>query len=141
MRLTLRTERNSERGDNMVRLKVKGSFKKTMAFFKKASSNDLYQILVKYANEGVLALQQATPKRTGKTAASWEFEIEQSADHFSIFWSNSNIVNGLNIALLIQLGHGTGRGVYVSGVNYIDPALQPVFERMAKKLWLEVVDQ
>lgn len=100
---------------------------------------DARRILNKYGQKGVDLLRQATPKRTGKTAASWSYEISETKGRYEIVWLNSNINKGVNIALIIQYGHGTRQGAYVKGVDYINPVLQDVFEEMAEDLWKEVV--
>ncbi len=79
-----------------------------------------------------------TPAETGKTAASWGYEIVQTRNGYSIFWTNSNINNGVNIALILQYGHGTGTGGYVQGIDYVNPAIRPIFESMANEAWKEV---
>lgn len=98
----------------------------------------LRHILDQYGAKGVAALSAATPVRSGETANSWDYKIEQSGQRYSISWTNSNINNGVNIALIIQLGHGTGTGGYVQGVDYINPALRPIFDQMAEEAWQEV---
>ena len=80
--------------------------------------------------EGVEALKEATPKRTGLTASSWYYEIEENSDGFTLRWNNSNVNEGVNIALILQRGHGKKNGGYVAGINYINPALAPIFEKI-----------
>ena len=99
---------------------------------------DYLNILATYGQKGVEALQSATPVDTGLTADSWQYEIEQKDGSTSITWTNSNIQNGVNIALILDLGHGTGTGGYVRGRKYISPAIQPIFDEMADKVWKEV---
>lgn len=123
----------------MITIKSSGNFMNTKRFLNKARESDIYSILEKYAYEGIIALQDATPKRTGLTSRSWSFEIRKQSTGYSIFWNNENIQKGVNIALIIQLGHATGRGVYVTGIDYINPALEPVFKRMADGAWNEVM--
>ena len=86
------------------------------------------------------ALTASTPVDTGKTASSWSYEIRKTNSSISIVWKNSNIVDGVPIAVVIQYGHGTATGGYVQGVDYINPALQPIFERISKEIWKEVTD-
>ena len=95
-------------------------------------------ILNKYGKMGVSALAAATPVDTGKTADSWIYEIETSKDSYTITWSNTNVNNHVNIALILQYGHATRNGGYVSGRDYINPALQPVFDQIAEEAWREV---
>lgn len=119
-------------------IKHKGNFKNTEKMFQKMSRLQLRHILDQYGAKGVAALSAATPVRSGETANSWDYKIEQSGQRYSISWTNSNINNGVNIALIIQLGHGTGTGGYVQGVDYINPALRPIFDQMAEEAWQEV---
>ena len=122
----------------MIKFEQKGDFKKTEAFFKKIGAGDYKKGLQYYGEAGVSALYEATPKATGKTAASWTYSIEQTNDGLIISWNNSNVVKGQNVAILIQKGHGTASGYYVQGVDYINPALAPIFDLIGKKLWMEV---
>lgn len=95
--------------------------------------------LSKYGEMGVQALVEATPKRTGETANSWYYEILETPTGVSIVWNNSHVEKGYaNIALLLQYGHGTRNGGYVQGIDYINPALAPIFEKIAKSAWEEV---
>lgn len=96
--------------------------------------------LDKYGKEGVEALAMATPIDTGETAASWVYTIERTNGSASIVWSNTHVVNGLNIAVLLQYGHGTRQGGYVVGRDYINPAIQPIFDKIAKNAWKEVIE-
>lgn len=96
------------------------------------------RVAEKYANEGVNALSSATPVDTGLTAKSWDYEISNTDTSTTIYWKNSNVVNGVPIAVLIQYGHGTKNGGYVEGIDYINPALRPIFEKMAQDAWKEV---
>lgn len=125
---------------SMLVFKSKGSFEKAKGFFKKASDKRIYRSLNKYGEEGVAALAAATPVDTGKTASSWSYEIRQTQYSTSIVWKNSNIVDGVPIAIILQYGHGTATGGYVQGVDYINPALRPIFERIADTIWKEVTD-
>lgn len=94
--------------------------------------------LNKYGEMGVEALKAATPRDTGKTAESWKYRIEDGEAVVKIIWYNTNENKGENIAILLQYGHGTTNGGYVKGRDYINPALQPVFEKMVNDLWKEV---
>lgn len=115
-----------------------GDLKKTEKFLKKMESGDYTKILSKYGEQGVQALASATPKETGKTAASWTYDIVASNDVYEIVFSNTNINNGVNIAIILQYGHGTRTGGYVTGIDYINPAVKPVFDEMANAAWKEV---
>ena len=116
----------------------KGSFNRTERFLKRASKIDYKAILEKYAQEGVAALAAATPVDSGVTANSWDYEIRVSRGRYSITWTNSNVVNGVQIAVILQYGHGTRNGGWVQGRDYINPALQPIFDKIANELWREV---
>ena len=118
--------------------KHKGDFKKTDRYFEKLRKFEISRILNKYGAEGVRALSSATPKESGKTADSWSYEVERTRSGYTISWLNSNMNQGVNIALILQLGHGTGTGGYVQGIDYINPALKPVFDALADEAWQEV---
>lgn len=116
----------------------KGNFQKTDDFLKKAKQGDYFRSLERFAQEGVNALASATPIDSGKTAASWDYTISRSKGSVSITWTNSNINDGVNIAVIIQYGHGTRNGGYVQGRDYINPAIRPVFDKIAENVWKEV---
>ena len=116
----------------------KGDWKKTRKFLKRCSDLDLDDVLNLYGQEGADALAKATPKDTGKPAASWSYEVTKGRESIVITWKNSNIVDGVPIAVILQYGHGTRNGGYVEGVDYINPAMRPVFERIAARAWGEV---
>lgn len=122
----------------MIVFTQKGDFKKTEKFLNKTSKAEYFRKLEKYAREGVKALSAATPVDTGKTAASWSYEIRQTKGSVSIYWTNSNVNKGVPIAIILQYGHGTNNGGYVQGIDYINPALRPVFERLAEETWKEL---
>ena len=125
----------------MIVIKQKGDFKKTHKFLQVCSSKHYERVLEKYGRKGVEALKEATPVDTGLTADSWYYEIRTSPEtgYYSIIWSNSNVVKGwANIAILLQYGHGTRNGGYVQGRDYINPAIQPIFDEIAKKVWEEI---
>ena len=123
----------------MITFNQKGDFKKTHAFLKKMRNPINTKILDKYGEEGVAALSSATPKDTGLTASSWYYKIENKDDVISVIFCNRNIQNGTPIAIILQYGHGTATGGYVKGRDYINPAIQPIFDEMAKNAWKEVV--
>lgn len=116
----------------------KGDLKNTEKFLTRMSRGDIFTALEKYGNQGVAALSTATPKESGETANSWTFEIKQSRGGATITWLNTHVNNGSNIAILLQYGHGTGTGGYVQGRDYINPALRPVFDKIAEDVWKEV---
>lgn len=124
----------------MIRVKAKGSFKKTKRFLKKASDINAELILKKYGEEGVRALSEATPVDTGLTAQSWYYEIYKENDAYIINWCNSNIQNGIQIAAILDLGHGLSAGGYIKGRNYIKPAIRPIFDFIADSAWREVTN-
>ena len=124
----------------MITFETKGDLHKTRGFLNGLRSRKYYQILDKYGKMGVEALSAATPVRSGLTASSWEYKIEQSKTGATISFNNTNINDGVNIALIIQYGHGTGWGGYVRGIDYINPAIAPVFQQMAEEVWKEVVN-
>lgn len=124
----------------MITFKHKGSFKNTERFFTKALQLKMQPILSRYGSAGVSALSGATPVKTGLTAASWDFTLETSAWGYTVTWFNSNKFGGVNIAIILQYGHGTGTGGYVQGRDYINPAIQPVFDAMAEAIWKEVTN-
>ena len=123
----------------MIVIKQKGDFKKTEKFLNRAQQVRLSGILQYYGQRGVYALAQATPKDTGTTASSWSYDISVSSGQSKITWSNSNVNRGVNIAILLQYGHGTRNGGYVKGRDYINPALQPIFDEIANAAWKEVI--
>ena len=122
----------------VIIFRQKGDWKKTRKFLKRCSDLDLDDVLNLYGQEGVEALAKATPKDTGKTAASWSYEVTKGRESIVITWKNSNIVDGVPIAVILQYGHGTRNGGYIEGVDYINPAMRPVFERIAARAWGEV---
>jgi hypothetical protein len=125
----------------MIRCTVKGDFKKTRNVLKRALKLDFNSLLEKYAEEGVEALKAATPVVTGKTAESWGYEIVEEPGRISIYWTNSNVVNYIPIAIVLDYGHATGNGGYVQGRHYISPAIQPIFDKIADAAWKEVTKQ
>ena len=122
----------------MITIRSIGNYRKTEEFLKKSLGRDYVHILEKYAKEGVRILSQNTPVDTGKTSQSWSYEIEETKNTISVVWTNSNINDGVNIAVLIQYGHATKNGGYVQGLDYINPSLQPIFEELADACWKEV---
>lgn len=122
----------------MITFKHKGDFKKTEKFLKKSLGKDYRKVLDRYGDYGVKALSAATPVESGITASSWSYEIVQKDSFISIVWKNSNIQKGVNIAVILQYGHGTRNGGYVEGRDYINPALRPIFDSLADAAWKEV---
>lgn len=122
----------------VIVFRQKGDWKKSRRFLKRCSNLNLDELLDRYGQEGVEALAKVTPKDTGKTAASWSYTVTKGKESITITWRNSNIVDGVPIAVILQYGHGTRNGGYVEGVDYINPAMQPIFERIAARAWGEV---
>ena len=122
----------------MIQIVQKGDFKRTYKFLEKASLVKIEKVLDKYGVMGVEALSANTPVDTGNTASSWTYKIEKKDGNYKIVWNNTNINKHVNIALVLQYGHGTGTGGYVKGIDYINPALKPVFDEIAKEVWEEV---
>lgn len=123
-----------------VKITSKGDFNKTFKFLEKMKNFQIRQILEHYGQEGVSALSSATPTDTGTTANSWSYEVSSNGDTHTIYWSNNNTNKGVNIAVILQYGHGTGTGGYVAGRDYINPAMRPIFDRIAEEAWKEVVN-
>ena len=122
----------------MIKITHKGDFRKTIKFLSKVRLLSIRNILEKYGRMGVQALASATPVDTGKTAASWTYEIEMSSTGYTITWLNTNVNKHVNIALILQYGHGTRNGGYVRGRDYINPAIQPIFDQISAEAWREV---
>lgn len=122
----------------MITFNQKGDFSRVNRFLEKALNVIHMGELDKYGRQGVEALRAATPKDTGKTADSWTYEITRSKGVATIEWHNSNINDGVNIAVILQYGHGTKNGGYVQGRDYINPAIQPVFDEIADSAWKEI---
>lgn len=122
----------------MLRIRHKGTFQKTKKLFEENRDSKIQAILERYAKVGIDALYLATPVDSGETARSWGYEIQKTKNGFSIVWTNSNIVDGVPVAILLQYGHATNSGGYVEGRDYINPALRPIFDRMAADIWKEV---
>lgn len=122
----------------MITLTQHGDFKKTRSFFQRIKEWTKTSDLDKYGQAGVEALKLNTPKDTGATADAWTYKIEHKDGQVSIVWSNKNANDGVLIAILLQYGHGTGTGGYVQGIDYINPAMKPVFQKIADDAWKEV---
>lgn len=122
----------------MISVENSGGFKHLESLFDNIFRHDLVKDLDKYGKAGVEALRQATPKDTGLTASSWVYEIDVGIGSSTITWKNTNVQNGMPIAVLLQYGHATANGGYVKGVDYVNPALKAVFDELADKAWKEV---
>lgn len=122
----------------MINFRQTGDWSKTTNFMKRLKQRKYLKFLDKYGQRGVDALSSATPVDTGKTANSWSYEIRKNDKKVSIVFKNSNIVNGVPIAIILQYGHGTRNGGWVEGRDYINPAIQPIFDEIVKEAWGEV---
>jgi len=122
----------------MITFTTSGSFDNTERFLKRMSTADYLSLLNSAGARGVEILSKETPVDTGETAQSWSYKITRTKSSYRVDWFNSNVRNGNIIAILIQYGHGTGTGGYVQGIDYINPAIRPIFEDMVAKIWGEV---
>lgn len=122
----------------MITFRHKGDFSKITRHLEKMKNASRLGILDKYGREGVAALASATPVDSGETANSWYYEIEHKGNTASIIFLNSHVNKGVPIAIILQYGHGTGTGGWVQGRDYINPAIQPIFDRILNDLWREV---
>lgn len=125
----------------LIKFKQKGDFSKLTNYFERAKEIFKVGDLDKYGRMGVKALEDATPRDTGKTASSWYYEIENQNGKATISFHNSNVENNVSIAVILQYGHGTRNGGWVEGRDYINPAVQPVFDEIADKAWKEATGQ
>lgn len=123
----------------MITVDITGNFDNTERLIRKARTSEWQKVLGPYVQKGVDALRMATPVRSGATAASWYGEVHKTSNGCQIVWSNSNSNNGVNIAVLLEYGHGTGTGGYVQGIDYINPALRPIFQEIADNAWKELI--
>lgn len=123
----------------MISFRHKGDFSKATSFLERALEVTHMGFLDKYGREGVAALSSATPSDSGETAKSWYYKIENRKGRVSIAWYNSHVVDGVPIAIILQYGHGTRNGGFVQGRDYINPAIQPIFDKIANNAWREVI--
>lgn len=122
----------------MISFRHKGDFSKTNRYLERVLNAIHFGLLDKYGREGVAALSSATPVDTGQTANAWYYKIENRKGSATISFHNSNIQNGVPIAVILQYGHGTRNGGWVQGRDYINPAIQPIFDRIVEYAWREV---
>lgn len=130
-----------QKGDYMpkiITVKQVGDFSATRRFFERAKEIGHLSVYDSFGKRGVDALSSCTPKRTGKTASSWSYEIQHDGEDVTITWLNTNVNKGVNIAIILQYGHGTRNGGYVAGRDYINPAIQPIMDQIANDVWAEV---
>lgn len=122
----------------MITFESNGDFKKTQQFLDRMARAEHMAILNHYGQVGVDALASATPTDSGLTATSWTYTIEKKQGKYSIVWHNTNVVDGIPVAILIQYGHGTGTGGWVEGRDYINPAIRPIFDMITEEVWKQV---
>ena len=122
----------------MIRFTHKGDFSKATRYLERVKTAVHLGMLDKYGRRGVSALSSATPLDSGLTASSWYYEVVNTKGSAKITFNNSNIQNGVPIAIILQYGHGTGTGGWVQGRDYINPAIQPIFDEIVKEAWREV---
>lgn len=122
----------------MISFRQKGDYSKLTRYLEKIKESMRFGYLDKYGREGVAALSAATPVDSGKTASSWSYEIVNKGDTVTLSFLNSNVNNGVPIAIILQYGHGTGTGGWVQGRDYINPAIQPIFDKIAEEARKEV---
>ena len=122
----------------MISFRQKGDFSKLTSFLERAKETVYLGDLNKYGRQGVAALASATPIDSGETAGSWYYEIENNKESATITFYNSNVQNGVPIAIILQYGHGTRNGGWVEGRDYINPAIQPIFDQIVDDAWREV---
>lgn len=116
-----------------------GSFNNTESFLQRMSKLDIRSILESAGREGVAALAAATPVDSGLAANSWGYEIHQTSKHVAVVWTNSDVEKGFPVVLMLQYGYATGTGGYVHGRDFINPAMQPIFDRIANEVWKAVI--
>lgn len=121
-----------------LEIKEQGNYDRITNYLNRIKNLRLMHILEKYAKKGVDALESATPVRTGLTAGSWSYEIEQGDGIYRLTFNNSNVNRGVNIALILDIGHGTGTGGWVEGLDYLNPALQPIIDSLVNEVKMEV---
>ena len=122
----------------MIGVQASGSFKKTLSFLQDVKTLNIRSDLDRWGQMGVNALARATPVESGETARSWTYEVVKTKTETSIHWINTHENDGANIAILLQYGHGTGTGGYVAGYDYINPAIQPIFDRISDEFWTKI---
>lgn len=124
----------------MISVKSSGSFDKTVSFLKFLKSNKIFNVLDRYGRIGVYLLSRATPIETGETSKSWSYKVSHTKGKHSLSFYNDHVEDGVNIAIIIQYGHGTGTGGFVQGIDYINPVIKPLFEKILDDVWRQVRD-
>lgn len=123
----------------MITFSGNGNWSKSSNFLKGLLKDSYLDQLHKYGKEGVAALKASTPVDSGETANSWRYEIEKKQNGYVITWCNDHVNNNVNIAVILQYGHGTKNGGWVEGIDYINPSMKTVFDNIATSAWKEVV--
>jgi hypothetical protein len=124
----------------MISAHIDGSTKKTESFLEFMKSERMFAVLNRYGLIGVDALSRSTPRETGETAQSWGYVVEHTKTSATISWFNKHREGGVNVAVILQYGHGTGTGGYVAGRDYINPAIRPVFDQILADVWKQVIN-
>lgn len=119
----------------MLSIRSSGSFKRTEDFLRRLTRGEVYSLLSRYGDDGVAALASATPIDTGLAAESWTYEVSNKGGKYTIAWSNTDMAGTVPTVILLQYGHGTGTGGYVAGRDFINPAIRPIFDRIAADMW------
>lgn len=122
----------------MIKLVARGGFKNVSSYIERLKENINIGTLDKYGKRGVEALASATPRDTGLTAASWQYSITRERGKATLYFHNTNFQNGIPIAIILQYGHATRNGGWVQGIDYINPAIRPIFEELANQAWEEM---
>lgn len=122
----------------MITITTTGSFKNTQDFLDHAHQLNIQSILASCGQMGVSALSSATPEESGLAAHSWSFEVSRSGGMYELAWTNSDVENGFPVVVMLQMGHGTGTGGYVQGRDFINPAIRPIFDKIADIVWKAV---
>lgn len=122
----------------MISVESQGDFSNTESWLKRMTTGEIFNTLDRWGEVGRQALIAATPKDSGVTASSWNYEIKRDSKSYSIIWGNTKVVDGTPVVILLQYGHGTGTGGYVQGRDFINPALKPIFEKIANEVWKAV---
>jgi hypothetical protein len=119
----------------MISFVLSGSFDKTESFLKAMQKLNVTGVLDACGREGVTALASATPVNSGLTAHSWNYKVGQKGGVYFISWNNTDVENGFPVAIMLQYGYGTGTGGFVQGRDYINPAIRPIFDKIATNVW------
>lgn len=119
----------------MITFESKGNFEKTSLWLDRMSRGEIFSSLEQYGAKGAAALASVTPKETGETSQQWSYQIERANGSYSIVWTNDKVVAGVPLVIMLTFGHGTGTGGYVQGRDFINPAIQPIFDQIANDVW------